>query len=614
MIKAKNTISLLLFIFIFSIQLSAQFSTISKIEPPNWWTGFKNDRLQLMIYGENLNISSAKFNTESIEIINIINLENSDYAFIYLKTLSELEPDIYDLSIISNDEEINVQYEFKERGDTNLRFKGFNKHDVIYLIFPDRFVNGDTSNDTVFNSRDEFEFGSLNGRHGGDIAGISSKLDYLIDLGVTALWMTPMLENDMYMSYHGYAATNLYKIDPRFGTNESYKQLVTDAQSKGLKVIMDHVANHIGINHEWISSLPTEDWINGTPGDHLTTHHNKIAFLDIHQDQTTVDEMIKGWFTDYMPDLNQTNELLADYLIQNTIWWVELTGVDGIREDTYPYSDQKFMARWAKEILEEYPNFNIVGEVWTGDPIFLSKYQGNSFFPREFDSNLPAITDFGTRDAFYKYLSGKETLWEVYRTFAMDFAYSDPENLVVFLDNHDIDRAMFLADGDIDKYKIALTILLTARGIPTLFYGTEIGINQGGHHGRIRYPFPGGFENDSLDAFTKEGRSEKQNDIYDYLQRILNLRAEEKVITDGRFVQLPPSEGLYIYFKENEDDLITFVVNETDSVVVSSLPKAEHKFKGKSKFYDLLNNSVIEYTPGMAFSFEPRRVYIYKVK
>ena len=371
-----------------------------------------------------------------------------------------------------------------------------------------------------------------------------------------------MLENNMWMSYHGYAATDLYKIDPRFGSNELYKKLIDEAHKKGLKVILDHVSNHIGINHPWVNILPAKDWFNGSPDNFIPASHDKMAFLDTHGDSTIINFHQRGWFTDYMPDLNQQNTFLKKYLIQNTLWWIEYSGIDGIREDTYPYNDQNYLAEWAAAILAEYPEFNIVGEVWQGDPPIISGYQSNSPVRKlNFNSNLPAVTDFAFADAVRAYLSGEKNIYHFYKTIAQDFVYADTKNLVVFLDNHDIERAMFLADGKEEKLAVALNLLLFTRGIPVIFYGTEIGIKGGLKHGELRQPFPGGFLGDERNAFVNEGRTVKEGEIYDYLQELIKLRKEYPVLSKGKLRHIFPGSGIYLIIKELEDETALIIIN-----------------------------------------------------
>ena len=594
-----------------SINLYAQDLRIDKIEPPNWWNGHTYNEIQLMVYGEFLDSLQAESNNKDFQITKVHNPANTSYAFIDVKISDCAEEGEYKIKLFNKYGEHNLEYRLLERDNSENIHRGFSNHDVIYLIFPDRFVNGDQTNDLLFSDKEEFSFGDLNGRHGGDIAGIISKLDYLMELGITAIWSTPLVENNMYMSYHGYAATDLYKIDPRHGTNELYKKFVKEAHKRGIKVILDHVANHIGINHPWVSNVPTPTWINGKPGFHLPVEHDKSVYVDPYADSMSIRRANEGWFVDYMPDLNQRDTFLSKYIIQNTIWWIEYAGLDGIREDTYPYANPEFMSKWAKEILTHYPNFNIVGEVWKGEPAILAAFQGDSYFPNKINSNLPAVTDFALHDGIIEYLQGKRDLFAVYDVFAKDFVYSNPSNLLAFFDNHDTDRGMYAAGGNIFKYKVALTLILTTRGIPQLFYGAEIGLNDGGHHGRIREPFPGGF-GDKPDAFEKSGRDATQNEIFSFTKALLKLRNENNVLKDGKFTQYLPRDGIYVYMRSNLEENILFIINDSHSISEVSLYKYVNSSKKIKEVKNLLNNSFIE-VEDLIIKIEPESINIFNI-
>lgn len=549
-----------IYLLLISLSAFAQDIKINKIEPPNWWEGMKHNQVQLMVYGEGLKNINVK--SEELKIVEIEEVENSDYLFITID-MGNVVAGEYDINFSNASNNVTVEYSINKRVNSNDIHKGFNNEDVIYLLMPDRFANGDESNDFIEGYVDSFQNQYAQARHGGDIKGVINKLDYLKDLGITALWLTPLIENNTFRSYHGYSATDFYIIDPRLGNLETYKTLVNRAHDKGIKIIMDHVSNHIAIDHPWIKNLPTTDWINGSVENHLRANHHKMVFSDPHANAETIKHVQEGWFVNYMPDLNHKNELLAKYIIQNTIWWIESTGIDGIREDTYPYCDQKFMSNWAKAIMDEYPTFNIVGEVWTGNSAFLSTYQGGNT-ARGYDSNLPAITDFGTRDALVDYLTGKESLYKFYTVLASDFLFNDAENLVTFVDNHDVGRSMFYAKSDVEKFKIAYHLLLTTRGIPQIFYGTEIGMVENEDHGTLRKNFPGGFSNSERDAFTEEGRTEYENDIFDFFKKMLKLRKAYPALAKGELMHFPPNNGVYIYTKKLDNELILNIVNSGD--------------------------------------------------
>ncbi|MCF6185064.1 MAG: cyclomaltodextrinase C-terminal domain-containing protein, partial [Bacteroidales bacterium] len=529
-------------------------------------------------------LSNVEIENGELKISKIYELENNNYLFVDVD-LSGIKAGDYKLIFSNGTSNVSINYPIYERVVSPTIHQGFSNEDVIYLIMPDRFANGDESNDFIEGYVDTFQNQYTQARHGGDIAGVIGKLDYLKVLGISTIWLTPIVENNTFRSYHGYSATDLYKVDPRLGTFETYKTLVNTAHEKGLKIIMDHVANHIAIDHPWIKNLPTTDWINGTVENHLNANHHKMVFTDPYSDSATVKHVQEGWFVDYMPDLNHKNKFMANYIIQNTLWWIESTGIDGIREDTYPYCDQKFMSKWAEVIMNEYPTFNIVGEVWTGNPAFLSTYQGGNKF-RQIDTNLPAITDFGMRDALVDYLLGKKSLYNFYTILASDYLYSDVSQLVTFVDNHDVGRAMFYADSDADKFKIAFHLLLTTRGIPQIFYGTEIGMKENEDHGTLRKNFPGGF-GDEPNAFTKEGRSEYENNIFDYFQKMLTLRKKHPALAKGELIHFPPKDDVYIYFKTLKDEIIMNIINASNKNVEIDVSKYADIIKNRIKFSNL---------------------------
>lgn len=557
-----NTLKVVILFSIFNLSGYSQDFTISKVEPPNWWVGMKWDTVQLMVYGENLGDVNVRSENPALKVLGVNSTQNKSYLFVDLYVPENLQPATYNLIFFYDDIEKQYSFPVLERELQVDEHKGFSNEDVIYLIMADRFCDGNKLNNTIGDSLDHFTAVDIDGRKGGDIEGIISKLDYIKQLGVTAIWITPMLENNMYMSYHGYAATDFYKIDPRFGSNELYKKLVEEAHKLGLKIILDHVSNHIGINHYWVNNLPDSNWFNGTPENFMKASHDKLAFLDVHGDSIKVMETQRGWFTDYMPDLNQRNHFLKKYLIQNTIWWMEYAGIDGIREDTYPYCDQKYESEWASSILDEYSNSNIVGEVWIGIPTVVSGYQRNSPVRKiNFGSNLPAVTDFALADAIRSYLGGSKNIHFVYETIAQDMVYSDPDNLLVFVDNHDQDRGMRVAGGNVDKFKIALNLVLFTRGIPTLFYGTEIGIEGGSKDGERRETFPGGFVGDERNAFTESGRTKIQNEIYNYLQELLKLRNKYPVLSKGKLCHIYAEDNIYILEKFYGDEQALIFIN-----------------------------------------------------
>ncbi|MBT8386739.1 MAG: cyclomaltodextrinase N-terminal domain-containing protein [Ignavibacteria bacterium] len=613
--RIKHLATIILFVlFYFPISFPQDFS-INKIEPPNWWTGMKWNKVQLMVYGENLDDVNVSTSYPGNNVINTHSAENKKYLFVDIEIPNDVPDGNYELIFRKENEIVRYNYPILNRELAPEDHNGFSNEDVIYLIFTDRFCDGNSNNNIIGDSLDEFTSTDLDGRHGGDIEGIISKLDYLSNLGVTALWMTPMLENNMWMSYHGYAATNLYKIDSRLGSNQLYKNLVDEAHKHGLKIILDHVSNHVGINHTWIKNLPFDDWFNGTPENHNPAIHDKMAFLDNYGDSTIVKYTTEGWFQDYMPDLNQRNPYLKKYLIQNTLWWIEYSGLDGIREDTYPYNDQKYLAEWAEAILIEYPKFNIVGEVWQGIPSIISGYQTNSPVRKiEYDSNLPAVTDFALADAIRAYLSGEKNIYQLYETLAQDIVYDNPDNLFVFMDNHDIERAMFLADGNIGKFKIALNLILFTRGIPVIFYGTEIGIKGGKSHGELRKQFPGGFIGDDSNGFIKEGRTQQENEIYDYLGELLKLRKDNPVLAKGKLKHIYLGDDIYVIVKTLGDEQMLIILNTWEKQIPISTQHFKTFLPHLTKLQNLKTKEVIDIMIGGVITLEKFTADIYKIE
>ena len=579
-------------LLLFSSIINSQKIRVDKIEPPNWWSGLENN-IQLMVYGDNLTDFKATFNSPQIKIKKIHRLPNSSYAFLDITLANKIEPGNYRLKFSRGNENASVSFPIFSREDPSKRFKGFGTDDVIYLIVPDRFSDGDKSNNISERMINDFNSATANGRHGGDLQGIMNHFDYLKELGVNTLWLTPVLENNTSLSYHGYAATNLYKVDSRFGGNDKYKEFVNEAHKQNFKIIYDHVSNHISINHPWLKNPPMQDWINGTIENHLSAWHDKMVRWDTHAAQYTHDKVTKGWFVNEMPDLNQQNPFVKNYLIQNTIWWIEYAGLDGIREDTYPYADENFMSDWAAKILKLYPKFNIVGEVWTGEPSFLAPYQKGSKLNKGKDTNMPALTDFGLRDAYYDFLSGKSNVYSFFKIISTDFLYANPNGLLVFADNHDLQRAALSAQGNFEKVKLAFTHLFTSRGIPEIFYGTEIGMQGGKEDGLIRSNFPGGFNDGSSNCFTEAGRTPTENDLFKFFKKIIALRKEYKSLSHGSLIHLPPVENVYLYTKKLGNELMLIALNGNNTAKEIKMDLVEKLCGSGFKLKDLMNDSPV---------------------
>lgn len=608
-------LKIFLFFFVLLRFAVAQEFSIERIEPPNWWAGMKYDTVQVMIYGKNISDAEIYPSHIGAQIIGVHKAESPNYLFIDLTINKQLDLTVnYEIGFSKKGYDTVITFPIYQKEVRKLAFQGFNQSDIVYLIMADRFCDGDTSNNSLNNKLEEFTSKDLDGRKGGDIAGIISKLDYLKELGITSLWITPMLENNMWMSYHGYAATDLYKIDPRFGSNRLFKELVDRAHYRGLKIIMDHVSNHIGINHWWIKDIPFKDWINGTPENHLHANHNKMTFPDPHSPGESVSLTWDGWFENYMPDLNQRSPYLKKYLIQNTLWWIEYLGIDGVREDTYPYVNQYFLSDWAKTILDEYPSLNIVGEIWTGESAFLAAYQRNNKFGLKLNSNLPCVTDFALSDAVRDFLSSKNGLEGIFNVIAMDYLFYEPENLLTFIDNHDITRSLYLAKGDVDKFKVALTILFTTRGIPQILYGTEIGIVGDEKHGNIRSPFPGGFNGDTHDAFYSYHRTEYENDIYNFIQQLIELRTEYKSLSQGTFYHYYPFNNVYTYFRQLNDESTMIVVNGNDEDVKVDLSAYKESLNNTKSLINLKTKEAYNFSDSYSILIHSMSAQIFLLK
>lgn len=591
--KITRISAFLLFLFFFSISLSAQSLKIDKVEPPNWWQGMKMDEVQLMVYGEGLNEISVSSAADGVEIVSVQTLSNSSYAFVDLKISPTTASENHSLIFHKGKDAVSVDFPILKREKNPQKHQGFGPEDVIYLITPDRFANGDTENDKLANELDEFNPGAPEKRHGGDLKGIMYNLDYLEDLGITALWLNPILENDGINSYHGYKTTDFYQIDPRFGTNETYRELVEAAHKRGIKIIFDHINNHIGFRHPWVQNPPTKDWINGSIEDHLLHKHYKSSVLDPHADSANIAALKDFWFVDLMPDLNQRNSFLATYLTQNMIWWMEYTGLDGIREDTYPYPDQAFMSEWAKAILEEYPQSNIVGEVWALSTPFIAGFQKETYFPRDFETNLPSVMDFPLMEAYRKYMRGESTLHDIYEVFADDFVFTDLDNVMTFLDNHDVTRAIYDSKGATDRVKQCLAMLLTTRGIPQIFYGTELNMKGGSRHIDLREDFPGGFPYHKRSAFKPEGRTKEEADMFSFTQKWLQLRKKHPALSKGKMTQFAPKNGPYSYFKSLGDQEIWVVLNGSDEKQMVDISEMVHRFEHVSALKNLVSEEKI---------------------
>ncbi|MFP4024023.1 MAG: glycoside hydrolase family 13 protein [Thiohalospira sp.] len=574
---------------------------INKVEPPNWWTGMENPELQIMLYGNN--IASYDLSLSNNDLLHSVQkTENQNYLFLNLVIGENTEPQIINIQLKQEGKVIeSFPYELKERSEISTQHQGFDNSDVIYLLMPDRFANGDLTNDNIEELIEKTNRNNPDGRHGGDIQGIINHLDYLNNFGVTTLWINPLLENNQEKyTYHGYAITDFYNIDARFGNNAKYVELVEKAHQKGLKIIMDVVLNHCGINHWWMNDLPTEKWIHQFT-EYTQSNFRSPVLTDPYASNDDVMRQQKGWFDRNMPDLNQQNPLVATYFIQNTIWWIEYAGIDGIRLDTQPYADKEMVARWAQAIRNQYPDFTILGESWLQKIPITAYWQENNKNFDGYSSNIPVITDFPMHYAITQAFNEEQTwtdgMAKLYYILAQDFVYANPANTLVFMDNHDVSRIFTSLNNSIDKLKMAVAFQLTTRGIPSILYGTELLMEGYEHeaHGKMRKDFTGGWPDDEKNGFTAEGRSDAQNEIYNYLQKLLNWRKSKEVIHSGELTHFIPENNVYVYFRHQADETVMIILNNNEHAQTIKTERFNEMMKGYNSGIEIINDKKIEH-------------------
>lgn len=570
----KHTLILLIvFLFSWGRVQTAQAMEIKKVAPSFWWAGMKNPELQILLYGEDLALSDVSVSGEGIYLKETVRQDNPNYLLLYLD-LSEAKAQTFQILLKHGKKKLQIPYELKSRVRRGEDVKGFTSEDVLYLIMPDRFANGNLENDVVDGMREKkVDRTDSFARHGGDIQGISNHLDYIADLGVTAIWLNPTQENDMESgSYHGYAITDYYQVDRRFGSNEDFCALVEKAHEKNLKVVMDMIFNHCGSENYLFKDKPSKDWFNYR-SNYVQTSFKTASVMDIHASAFEKKIATDGWFTFVMPDFNQRNRHVARYLIQSSIWWIEYAGINGIRQDTHPYADFDFMSQWCKEVLDEYPYFNIVGETWLNSNVLVSYWQKDSKLAAPLNSNLPTVMDFPLQ-ALMNQAFDEETgewgggLYKLYDYQTQDLVYANPMNLLTFLDNHDTSR---FAQTDemakkLKRYKQAMVFLLTTRGIPQIYYGTEILMtgDKGKGDGDLRKDFPGGWQGDTRNCFVKNGRTALENEAFEFTRQLLNWRKGNQVIGKGSLKHYSIQNGVYVYQREFNGKSVVVFMNGTD--------------------------------------------------
>ncbi len=593
--------------FTIAFVLIASFPSLAQIqhvEPLNWWVGMKNQNLQLLVNGKDIGLTVPTVNYPGVTIKKIHKADSKNYLFIDLAIAPSAKAGKISIRFKKDGKTIETySYPILERQKDAALVKGFDASDAIYMIMPDRFANGDYTNDIVPGMKETtIDRKQIRARHGGDIRGIIDHLDYISAMGFTAIWPTPLVENDMTkFSYHGYAITNHYKTDPRFGTLNDYKELAIKAKQKGIKLIYDGVINHSGVNYWWMTDLPYKDWINFADSA-VVTNHKRTTNQDPYASAYDKNLMTSGWFDKSMPDMNGANSFMSNYLIQNSIWWIETLQLGGIRQDTWCYSDKQFLKRWSCSIMNEYPAFNMVGEEWSVNPLITSYWQQGKVNSDGYTTCLKTMMDFPLQNALVQALNENEVpygavgLARLYEAVANDFIYADPKHLLVFGDNHDMDRLYTQLHKDVALTRMALTFLLTIRGIPQLFYGTEILMDNTGYpgdHGVIRTDFPGGWKGDSVSVFENRGLSADQLQTRDYLQLLLNWRKKNPVIAEGKTMHFAPSEGVYVYFRYNSEKTVMVVMNKNSTPATINTSKFTEMIKGKKMAKNVMTNKQI---------------------
>lgn len=609
-----------------ALPVSARIS-VDRIDPPHWWTGMKQTSLQLQVYGHDIKNATFTSDYPGVKLDSVVRLDGSpNWQYVYLSITPDAKPGKMRLQWTNGSRKVSRDYELKER-KPSAGAKGFGAGDVLYLVMPDRFADGDKSNNVLptMNFPEPVDRKAPNARHGGDIKGIANHIDYLDSLGITAIWFNPVLENDMPNgSYHGYATTDYYRVDPRIGSNEEYAALIQSLHDRGIKTVMDMIFNHCGSEHTWKKEPPASDWFNFQ--DNFTQTNYRLSTLtDPYASDFDKKLTIDGWFVEEMPDLNQKNPHLWKYLVQNSIWWIEESGIDGIRMDTYAYIEPEIMAEWVEEVLAEYPDFNIVGECWFGTPAGEAFWQKGSPLAKALDTDtkLPTIMDFPFMllMADMKPLREQTNPWSglnaVYDHIALDYIYPNPLNVLRFLDNHDTDRFIRQAPDSLDQWKQAVTLLLTLPGTPQLYYGTELlmnGTREGGD-GNVRKDIPGGFEGDTHSEFTRNGRTALQNEAYDFIAKINRWRRGSNAIAKGGMKHFMPTNGLYVFERKSGDDQVIVVLNGNDTSLEADMTRYKEIASPEESMTDILTGEEYQLIPASGkATFAPREIRILQNK
>ena len=618
--------SLLSFCFLLSITFTFAQDEIQHVEPPYWWYNMESSNVEIMIHGDNINKMKVKLSNAKINIDNITRGHSPNYLFVDLNVSAIKEQKDFEIILTDKDREIRVPYSLKTRRPIAQRSKGITPADAIYLITPDRFRNANTANDNVNGYKEELNRTDDYGRHGGDIEGIIQSLDYIDDLGFNSVWLNPVLDNDMKsQSYHGYATTDYYKVDDRFGGNKAYEDLRDQLAAKDMNLIMDMIANHCGSSHWWMDDLPFSDWLNFQK--HYESkpvkfdrysNHRKTTILDPYSSKIDRQFMTDGWFVESMPDLNQRNQQMERYLIQNSIWWVEKMNLAGIRQDTYSYPDEGFLAKWSCALSREYPDLFVVGEEWTDNPLIVSHWQSDEKSNESRPSScLPSVMDFPMQMTVSKALTDPETwntgLPKMYELMVNDIMYGDPSQLVIFPDNHDMSRVYTQMEEDFDLWKIALTYYATMRGIPQIYYGTEVIMGNKGttSHGVIRSEYQGGWDDHDKNYFTQDGMSAQEIEAFEFTKKLFSWRKNSRAVHEGKLMHFAPVNGIYVYFRYTDQKKIMVVINKNDSSQNLELDRFQEIIMGSKTMKNVM--SEVSTNIGSSLEMPAKSAQIYTI-
>ena len=592
---------LIIFLILFSFYSFAKKTQpwVQRLEPTFWWTDMKNPTLQLMLNGNEIANAEFKIDYQGVTIERKQLTDNPNFVFLYLNIDKNTKAGKFSISVLKGKKKQILTYELKTRIQNSAERESFTEADAVYLLMPDRFVNGNSTNDSVAGFSQAVNRAVSGARHGGDLEGIISKIPYLAELGITALWTTPLFENnDTQYSYHHYGCTDYYKIDPRFGCNEDYLRLANACHAKDIKLILDVVPNHCSSAHWWLKDKPAKDWFNEWPT-YTASNYRMTAWTDPYASKSDLEKLTKGWFAPNMPDFNLKNPLVFDYLTQVYIFWIEYAQINGIRVDTYPYNDIHVAANFIQSIRNEYQKMNVVGECWMKTPAEVAYYQSGNKNKDGFDSRLQSVMDFSLKDVFTSAINENEG-WEsgmvrYYSHYAQDFVYDNPNLIMNFLDNHDIDRFSLAVKRDVAKYKMGLALLIVSRGYPQIYTGTEIMLDgiAGDYQGH-RFDFPGGWAADTRNAFTPEGRTKKENEVFYYLQALLKYRKNNPVLQNGKMKQFIPQDGIYVYFRYNNDKTVMVIANNNNEPKGLELNRFEEMLSTKTQAIDIVNNQTVE--------------------